>query len=211
MTNVVSAQDLAEKFARVQAAINAVLPEKDFSIWERTEGDINGDEVQDWAAVVVHQPNVGSREERLVVFAGTSDGHYEPLSVSGGFCEPRKFYNLTIRKNSLFVQAVENADATSASSFTLQFRYNAKLKDLELVGEETLNENYEDGSYYRVSTNYLTKTVIHTRQSGKKKKEVVSRLNNAPAILRLQGFDCSAHGSADSIVYIDENFGVQEK
>ncbi len=210
VSNVVSAQDVAEKFNRIHAAISAVFPEKHFSIWEGTEGDLNGDGVSDYAAVVVLEEKEGGREERLVVFAGTSDGNYKPLSVSGRFCEPQKFYGLSSGKNALFVRVFNYADAARSDSYTLQFRYNVTLKDFELIGEEGGEENHEDGSYYRVSINYLTKTVIHSRKSGKKKKEVVVRLKSDSTILRLQGFECSGQGTAGN-VYIDENFNVQNK
>ncbi len=204
---IAAAQDVAEKFSRIHSAIGAVLPEKSFSIWEGTEGDVNGDGVSDYAAVVVLEQKEGRREERLVVFAGASDGSYKPMSVSGQFCEPRKFYALSIGANSLFVKAFSHADAARAESFTLQFRYNAKLRDFELIGEESLGEDYESGSYYRVSTNYLTKTAIHSRHAGKRYKEAKTRLNDT-AILRLQGFDCSSYVAPDAGVYIDENFKV---
>lgn len=206
-SGITAAQDVAEKFARIHSAIGTVLQEKPFSIWEGTEGDVNGDGVSDYAAVVVLEQREGRREERLVVFAGASDGSYKSMSVSGQFCEPRKFYGLSIGTNTLFVKAFSSADSARAESFTLQFRYNAKLRDFELIGEESLSEDYESGSYYRVSTNYLTKTAIHSRHAGKRHKEAKARLNDS-AILRLQGFDCSSYVAPDAGVYIDENFKV---
>lgn len=198
---------------RNQSALSAIAPEFPHLnfIWSIAEGDLDGDGVPDLALVVTGEKGEdGPREERLFVLTGNPDGSYRVLSVSNEFCHVSKFYNLDIGRNSVFVQAFEYADAIRASSFTMQFRYNSNLKDLELVGEETLSEDYEDGSYFRVSINYLTKTAIHSRQAGKRHKEAKVRLNNT-AILRLQGFDCSSHGSSDSTVYIDENFKVQNR
>jgi hypothetical protein len=209
LSNVFGAQDVAEKFDRIHTAIGAIFPEKNFSVWEGTEGDIDRDGVSDYAAVIVLEGNSGGREERVVVLAGTPDGKYKPLSVSGKFCEARKFYGLTIGANSLFVQVVSYADSARAESLTLQFRYNARLADFELIGDESLSEDYENDSYYRVSSNYLTKTVIHSRHAGKRDKRVNARLNDA-AIARLQGFDCSGYGSAEPGIYIDESFKVHK-
>jgi FG-GAP repeat len=200
------------KTPRNQSALSTIalnFPYLKF-IWSIAEGDLNGDGVPDLAVVVTGSNNDGPREERLFVLAGNPDGSYRVISVSNEFCHVSKFYELDIRKNSVFVQAYEYADAARASSYTLQFRYNAKFKDLVFVGEETRDESYNDGSYYRVSMNYLTKTVVHTRQAGKRHKEAKGRLNNA-AILRLQGFDCSNRGPSDSSVYIDEKFKLQNR
>jgi hypothetical protein len=192
------------------SAISAAFPHLDF-IWTSAEGDLDGDGIADLALVATGRRGGNpQREERLFILKGNPDGSYGVLSVSDEFCRVSKFYNIDIKKNSVFVQAVEYADAARASSYTMQFRYNASLKDLEFVGEETLDENYNDGSYYRVSNNYLTKTAIHSRHAGKRHKDVNVRLNSFP-ILRLQGFDCSNRGSSDSTVHIDENFKVRSR
>ncbi|HVK54087.1 MAG TPA: hypothetical protein VM532_03565 [Burkholderiales bacterium] len=203
----------AEYTPKGQKAISAIAPAFPHLtfIWAIAEGDLDGDGISDLALVVTGQRGENApREERLFVLTGNPDGSYRVLSVSDEFCHVSKFYNLDIGKNSVFVQGFGYADAARASSVTLQFRYNAKLKDLELIGEQSLEENYEDGSYYRVSVNYLTKAAIHSRHAEKRHKEAKVRFNNG-AILRLQGFDCSNHSLPDSTVYIDKNFKVQDR
>lgn len=129
-------------------------------------------------------------EERLFVLAGNPDGSYKVLSISAEFCHPSKFYNLDIAKNSLFAQMVEHTDAARVSSYTLQFRYNAKLNDLELIGEETDAESYEESSMERTSTNYLTGKVIHTTKIGRKTKIRTERVAKSAPPTRLNGYLC---------------------
>jgi hypothetical protein len=214
--------------------MSAVLPEKRFTIAVDTEGDINGDGINDYAAVIVlSDGKEGRREERLVVFAGASDGSYKPISVSGQFCEPKKFYNISIGMNALIVQAVSYADAARTASFTLQFRYKAKLNDFELIGMEEESVEYDDNSSYKVSVNYLTKVARYSRYLGKsyikrsitadgiekifkysrrsgKHKEAKTQFYNS-TISRLQGFECGGNSAPDTVVYIDENFKVHTR
>lgn len=192
------------------SAIAAAYPRLTF-IWTSAEGDLDGDGIADLALVVTGPGGEGPRrEERLFVLTGNPDGSYKVLSVSDEFCSVSKFYNIDIKKNSVFVQAFEYADAARASSYTMQFRYSARLKDLEFVGEESLDENYGDSSYYSVSNNYLNRTAIHSRHARKRHREVKVRLNNWP-MLSMQGFDCVNRGSPDPTVYIDENFKVRAR
>ena len=167
------------------------------------------------------------------MFAGASDGSYTPISVSGQFCEPEKFYNMSIEGSALIVQAVSYADAARAASFTLQFRYNAKLNDFELIGMEEDSVEYDENSSYKVSVNYLTKVIRLSRHLGKsyikrsttadgiekiveysrrsgKHKEARTRFANS-TIFRLQGFECGGNSAPDTGVYIDENFKVHAR
>ena len=181
------------------------------SVMGSTEGDLNGDGVLDLALLVTGHKDESPREERLFVLIGRTDGSYQVLSMSDEFCHPSKFYNLDIKNNSLFVQAVYYADAARLSRFTLQFRYNAKIKDLEHIGELQEDEDYSNDSHYRVSLNYLTRAAISSRRSGKKYKEVRGSLTDAPGVLPLNGFVCSGYGMTSSSVYIDDNFKVHKK
>lgn len=234
VSNTATSQDVVEKFGRIHAAISAAFPEKRFSISEGAEGDINGDGISDYAAVVLlSDGKEGQGEERLAVFAGAADGSYKPISVSGQFCEPEKFYKLSIGRSALFVQAFSYADAARAASFTLQFRYSAKLNDFELIGMEEDSVEYDENSSYKVSVNYLTKVVRYSRHLGKsyikrsvtadgiekiveysrlsgKHKETETQFSNS-TIVRLQGFECGANNAPDTGVYIDENFNVHTR
>ncbi len=175
------------------------------------EGDLNGDGVLDLSLLLTGRKGEDPREERLFVLIGRADGSYQVLSTSGEFCHPSKFYNLDIKNNSLVVQAVYYADAARFSGFTLQFRYNAGIKDLEHIGEQQDDEDYSSNSHYKVSLNYLTRAAIHSRRAGKRHKEVRGRLIDAPGVLPLNGFVCSGYGMTNSSVYIDDNFKVLKK
>ncbi len=206
----VAAEDSIKQDAAL-LSVSSELKHLDF-VWARAEGDLNGDTISDVALVLTGQKGDGPREERLVVLTGSADGGYEVFSLSGELCHPSKFYNLDIREHSVFVQAVEYADSARFSGFTLQFRYSAARQDLELIGEQIDEENYDENSLYRVSINYLTKTAIHTRDAGKRHKEAMAQLTTSLAILPLQQFDCGNRSLPESPLYIDEEFKVyQEK
>ncbi|MFZ6818919.1 hypothetical protein [Undibacterium sp. Ji22W] len=225
--------------AKIQDAIDAVFPGKQFVIWNSIEGDFNGDGVNDFAAVVVSYTTEGAREERLLVMAGGSDGRFTPLSVSGEFCKVDKFYNLSASPagKSFEVEGVGSADATHSGSFTFKFRYNTKLRDFELIGREDHSVDYDANSSYKVSVNYLTKEILLARQLGKnyidrhtaadgsekiiertrraaKLKEAKMRFDSS-MLFRLQGFDCARFWDTDPAanppLYIDENFKIQSQ
>lgn len=183
----------AEYGIQQQKALSAIPAEFRYFgfIWASTEGDLNGDGIPDMAMVLTgRKTESDSMEERLFVLAGKPDGTYEVLSISAEFCHPSKFYNLDIARNSLFAQMVEFADATRISSRTLQFRFNAKLSDLELIGEEENAESYEDGAMERTSTNYLTGKVIHATKNGSKIKTRIERIDKSASPARLNGYLC---------------------
>jgi len=172
---------------------------------------LNGDGIPDLALLRTKQKGEGQREERLLVLTGRADGSYQVLSTSGEFCHPSKFYNLEIKNHSLFVQAVYYSDAARFSGFTLQFRYSAKIKDLEHIGEQQDDEDYSSNASHRVSLNYLTNTAIHSRRAGKKYKEARGRIVDGPGVLPLNGFVCEGYGMTGSSVYLDESFKVHKK
>ena len=195
-----------------QRARLAIAPEfrhSDF-VWTTAEGDLNGDGVPDLALLLTRHKEEGQREERLLVLTGRADGSYQVLSTSGEFCHPSKFYNLEIKNHSLFVQAVYYADAARFSGFTLQFRYNAKIKDLEHIGEQQDDEDYSSNASHRVSLNYLTNATIDSRRAGKKYKEARGRIVGGPGVLPLNGFVCEGYGMTGSSVYLDESFKVHK-
>ena len=160
-------------------------------IWAFEQGDLNGDGIPDVAMVLTDSPSDGRPEERLFVLAGNLAGGYSVLSVSDEFCHPRQFYNLSIAKNSLFVQAVEKADGAGVVSYTLQFRYNAKQSDLELIGKEVHIESNGASGEQRTRFDYLTgKLTRSTTKSGRVK--VVSERFVTQPLQRLNGYVCVA-------------------
>lgn len=202
-----------ESTSAEQKARRAIPPEfrhPDF-VWTTAEGDLNGDGIPDLALLLTKHKGEDQREERLLVLTGRADGSYQVLSTSGEFCHPSKFYNLEIKNHSLFVQAVYYADAARFSGFTLQFRYNAKIKDLEHIGEQQDDEDYSSNASHRVSLNYLTNATIDSRRAGKKYKEARGRIVDAPRVLPLNGFVCEGYGMTGSSVYLDESFKVHKK
>src|SRR3569833_3796564 len=110
--------------------------------------------------ILTHSPETGPLEKRLVVLAGVSGGKYSPLSVSSEDCDTQKFFNLEVKGSSLLVQEVDKADGDGAVTNTLQFRFNKKLADLELIGRENISESFQDDSYNRRSVNYPAGTAI---------------------------------------------------
>ncbi len=221
----------------IKKALDALFPGMQFDIWGYINRDLNGDGINDLAAVVVSFPTSAPREERLLVLAGGVDGSFTPLSVSGVFCTADKFYELSASPmgDSFEVKGVTSADATHSDSFTFKFRYNAKLSDFELVGREQLSDEYDENSSYRISVNYLTKKVIHSRHLGKsyierrttedgtekivehsrrsgKHKEARTQFD-IPVLFRLQGFDCLHWTDPADMpsLYIDENFKVRRQ
>ncbi|MFZ6771853.1 hypothetical protein ACO0LB_03965 [Undibacterium sp. SXout7W] len=187
-----AAAEYTGKYQRALAATSSNFPHLNF-IWANAEGDLNGDGIPDVAMLLTgNRAENDPREERLVVLTGNPDGSYKVLSISAEFCHPSKFYNLEIVKNSLFAQMVEYADSSRISSYTLQFRYNAKINDLELIGEEMNSESYETDSIERTSTNYLTGTVIHTTKTGTKGKTKTrtEQIGRSVSPAKLNGYLC---------------------
>jgi len=185
--------EYTETYRRALAATSSDFSHLNF-IWANAEGDVNGDGIPDVAMLLTgNRTENDPREERLVVLTGKPDGGYKVLSISAEFCHPSKFYNLEIAKNSLFAQMVEYADSSRISSYTLQFRYNAKINDLELIGEETNSESYEEGSIERTSTNHLTGAVIHTTKVGEngETKTRTEQIGKS-ALPKLNGYSCGS-------------------
>lgn len=206
MVGAEAGNDDAQRFLQVKAAIAAALPGGDIVIKGHAEGDLNGDGLPDFAAVVEKRSSEGPGEERLVVMTGTADGGHTLLSMSGEYCGAGKFYELSINRAALHVKGVWTAEPERWSMVTLQFRHNQRMNDLQLIGEES--NSRDDGQTYRESINFLTGVVAHTREAGKKRKEIRARLLNATD-LPLQGFACFVQDGMKPNVYIDPTFRVR--
>jgi len=193
---------------RVKAAVDALFPEEQFSVWEFVKGDLNGDDIDDFAAVLTNHKEEGERGERLVILAGQKNGSYTLLAASGDFCRVRYHYNMNIQNKSLLVTGYENL---RGSSFSLQFRYNASRQDLELIGGNKIENNYEEGSFYRQSINYSTDKIILSRKKNKRYKEVEIKLAEH-RLTGLQGFNCRNYsdGIKELQFYINEDFSFKQ-
>lgn len=226
---------------KIHEAIDAVFPGGHFraeqTTWASGGIDFNGDGMNDLAVIAIG--GINNSEVRLLVLAGGVGGGYTPLSVSGEICHVNKWYNLsasTVGK-SFEVEFFYSGDATQSSSSTLKFRYNARLNDFELVGREDQSTNHDENTSYRVSVNYLTKTVMHSRRLGKsyierrtavdgieeivehsrqagRYREVKAQFDSS-ALFRLQGFDCESYYKEDPAgvlpLYIEEDFTVRRR
>jgi hypothetical protein len=201
-----AAQDLPPYLA-AKNAIEAHFPDRHYSVWTSEVGDLNGDGIDD-IAIVMTAARDGQHEERLAVFTGKRDQGYALLAVSGDFCHVRKFYNLRIRKSSLFVEAVMKASGDASASVTLQFRYSAARKDLELIGSERHSEEYAHEAYYRASTNYLSGAVLHERKEQRRRKQARAQIARPAVLAGLQGFDCQAYLQEASPLQINDDFSV---
>ena len=178
-------------YSSPEAAITGLFPLQNVDEWVYEQGDLNGDGIPDRAMILTHSPGNGPFETYLVILAGAPGGQHVPLSVSTQYCDARKFFNLVIKGSSLYVQAVLNLSSDSSVTNTLQFRYNKKRADLELIGAENLSESFNDESSQRISTNYRTGTVIHyAHKQGRTRQTQRSRFQPARLAL-LNGFDCA--------------------
>jgi hypothetical protein len=193
LTRAITAFAHADVFPSPEAATAALLPNKKFDQWVSTEGDLNGDGIKDLAMILTHNPEDEPLEIRLVVLVGVSTGGYLPLSISSKYCVAQKFYNLKAEGPSLFVYEVHKADGDGEVTNTLQFRFNKKLADLELIGRENIYESFQNKSYGRTSVNYPAgTTIVYERIHGRIKATERSRFV-APPLARLNGFDCDKY------------------
>lgn len=180
------------------------------NLWNKTEGDLNADGINDVAIIVTgyyREGETAGRGEKLIILTGNADGSSSLLSTTNEFCNVRYHYNLTIRKGSLFVAGITSISA-NMSNYTLQFRYNKQLNDLELIGREKFNENYDKQTFYRISVNYLTQRVIHSRKAKNRYKEASAKMNKH-RLHRLNGFDCDTYTDGEPMLYINDDFIVE--
>lgn len=193
---VTSAFAQTPAFVSPKAAVAALFPQQTFVEWTSTTGDWNGDGVPD-IALLLNEVNGSSdrpMEIRLVVLAGTPggpDGRYTPLSASASYCRAQKFFNLEAKGASLLVTAVDKAEGDDLGSTTLQFRFNPRRGDFELIGKETVWTSGKDGG--RSSVNYLSgKFITSERVKGWLKVNEPKRFA-VPSLAVLQGFDCDVY------------------
>lgn len=210
-TGALSTEESAQRFLQSQPWAGASTPREVHVLWG-AKGDLNGDGIPDYAALVDVRVEAGAEtEERLVVLAGAADGSYQLLSQSGTYCgagKNGKFYELRVHANSLFVQAVWVAEGERFFASTLQFRFNRSINDLQLIGEE--EEQRDKGQDYKVSTNFLTGAMLFSRVGERQRRAVKAKaqLVKTP-LLRLQSFQCFSQDELRPSVYIDENFKVK--
>lgn len=170
-----------------------MFPQQTFVEWTSTTGDWNGDGVPDLALVLneVNGPSDRPMEIRLVVLAGTPGGQYTPLSASASYCRAQKFFHLEVKGASLFVTAVDKAEGDALGTTTLQFRFNPRRGDFELIGKEIVWTSGKDGG--RSSVNYLSgKFITSKRVKGRLKASQEKRFV-VPALAVLKGFDCGVY------------------
>ena len=183
----------ANEFPSPEAAVAVLLPNAKFVQWESADGDFNGDGVNDRAMLLAEMdgPVDKQREIRLVVLAGLSGGKYAALSVSSRYCSAQKFYNLKADGASLFATEVHKAEGDALITNTLQFRFNKKHADFELIGKENI---WESGNEYgRISINYLAgKFIRYERVRGHIRVKEEKRFK-VPRPARLNGFDCDRY------------------
>ena len=181
-------------FPSSEIATKALFPNDNPWEWTSAEGDLNGDGVKDVAMIITFPRKEGEQgyplEKKVLVLAGVSSGGYTLLSVSGTYCDAQKFYNLEIVGSSLFVTEVHKADSNESVTNSLQYRFNKKYSDLELIGRENISESFEDKSYYRLSVNYLNGSSIEYEQNKERAKPKKKTRFNISSLPRLNGFDC---------------------
>lgn len=164
----------------------------DFNEWTQERGDVNGDGIEDVALILSYSSDgPGGIRTRLVVLAGRAEGGFAVLSESARYCDAQKFFNLLIEKGSLYAEAVQKADSTYFGSDTLQYRFNKRLGDLEVMGQELRWDSYDDESSGSWSKNLLTGAVVESEVvRGRTIKSKRSKEQRRP-LMRLDGLDCN--------------------
>lgn len=164
----------------------------DFNEWTTERGDVNGDDIEDIAMILSYSSDdSGGIRTRLVVLARRTDGEFAVMSESARYCAAQKFFNLRIEKGSLYAEAVQKADSTYFGSNTLQFRFNKRLGDLEVIGQELRWDSYDDESSGSWSKNLLTGAVVESEVvSGRTIQSKRTKEQRTP-LMRLNGFDCN--------------------
>ena len=183
-----------QEFAHPKAVVAALFPNQKFVEWTATAGDWNGDGVQDIALILneVDGPVDRPMEIRLVVLAGTAGGAYTLLSASSSYCVAQKFYNLEAKGASLWVTAVDKAKGEVSATTTLQFRFNPRRADFELIGKENVWE-VQSKEYGRSSVNYLAgKFITYERTKGRVNTSKEKRFA-VPSLASLNGFNCTTY------------------
>lgn len=183
-------------YARTEAAVAALFPQRTFVEWTSATGDWNGDGAPDLALILneVNGPADRPMEIRLVVLAGAPggpDGHYAPLSASASYCRAQKFFNLEAKGSSLLVTAVDKAEGDALGSTTLQFRFNPQRGDFELIGKETVWTSGKEGG--RSSVNYLSGKFITSERVKGRLKVSKEKHFAVPSLAVLKGFDCDVY------------------
>lgn len=164
----------------------------DFNEWTTERGDVNGDGIEDIAMILSYSSDgTGGIRTRLVVLAGRADGGLAVLSESARYCDAQKFFNLRIEKGSLYAEAVQKADSTYFGSNTLQFRFNKRLGDLEVSGQELRWDSYDDESSGSWSKNLLTGAVVESEVVRGRTIQSKRAKEQRRPLMRLNGFDCN--------------------
>jgi len=181
------------EYSNTDEAISALFPGQKLGVWDRTTGDFNGDGIEDLALIITLFYDNEPMQTRLVVLAGSPGGRYATMSASSKYCDAQKFFGLEAKGSSLFVTETHKADADGHTTNTLQFRFNKKLADLELIGRENIYESFQEKAYGRTSVNYPAgMTIVYERIRGRIKVKERSRFA-PPMLARLNGFDCDKY------------------
>jgi hypothetical protein len=183
-----------------------------YNLWGGvTFGDLTGDGVDDAAMIfTVRVPSQMWLDDKLVVLRGSKSGAWTVLSASAAFCGARYGYEKEIKRGSLYVQSLHSLDARRMSTSTMRLRFNPRLRDLEVIGNEEWGFDNESGDTYQSSINYLTGAAVQYRIKGKRRKQIKERLPRAP-LARLNGFNCAEHPLPRGKLYLNEDFSVDKK
>lgn len=179
------------EYSTVQAALVASYPGERYWVWTQESGnDLDGDGVPDTALMAVCLEDCSPAKTQLVVLKGTRTGQYLVLAASKRYCSAQRHFNLAAKGRSLYVEAVNKADASAFASDTDQFRFNKKLADFELIGSSNRWESYNTSEAGGSSVNHLTGgQVAYVRTKGRSK---VTRSSSPPTVplTRLHGLNC---------------------
>ena len=180
---------LSTHFASVHEAAKALFPDHSPWLWTAVDGDLNGDGINDKAAIIVINPVDGYRENRLLMLTGTADQRYRVLSVSARYCDAQKFFNLDVKDGMLWVEQVNYADPTRWGAITRMFRVHPKHGDLEWVRSEIESHSDDDQSFELHEQDRVSGAVHERVQSEGITRTELSR-QPVPLPVMLHGLEC---------------------
>jgi hypothetical protein len=185
--------------AKVEEVIRKAFPANKFTQDEVVFGDLNQDDLDDFAVLLL-APNPKQKP----------GGDYQLFAISGDvYPHMRVFVSLEIKRKSLFLYR-HGGDAISYWKESFQFKMRGN--DLVLIGMEssTIAEGDEPNGH-GTSANYLTNEVIFWREVGKKRKEIRKKIS-AFDLIKLRSFNYNNYEDIfpkGTRGYIDEDFSFR--
>lgn len=196
-------------------AIRFACANAKIEIESAAKGDLNGDGIDD-VAIVVKCPADWS--QKIIVLFGDANGTFriaeESLTWLG---HDRRADSVFIKSGSLTYE--QSCAAACNSPWTAIFKFKIQDDLLVLVGEdhESFGDAYTSpkdgllayGYSYKQSINYLSKEVMYSRKTNKKRLE--KRFNFSQNLVKFSAYsqDVDTRTARELTAFIDENFKLK--